>query len=358
MCAKFAFKNIKISGISTVVGENKIDIDDELIYYNNDQKQLDKLKKSIGFKTRYIANPNTTTFDLCLSASKKLLYKMHILASDIDAIISVTQTPDYHMPGNAHLIHKALGCENSTVCYDLEFGCSGFIMGLLNAFLFVNAGMKRVLLLTGDTLSKIINIKNRADAPIFGDSGSACIIEKTKEDSPSFFVVQSDGKGSEIMFKKAGAYRYPSSEETKRNYTDKNGNVRCQEDFYMDGFDTFSFTLGTQPKLLKDILEFSGKSVDDIDYYILHQANNYIVQTIVKKMNIDLAKAPIGTFSKYGNQSSASIPGVISYDLSQSFKTKKQVLMQGFGIGLSWGACQTEFSDITIIEPSIYKGET
>ena len=355
--ANFKFTNSKITGMSSVYGDIKINIDDEIKYYNNDINQLNKLKKMIGFESRYVASKSGTTADMALLAAKNLLESMSYSAQDIDSIIFVTQSPDYNMPGNAHIIHKALNCSKNCIAIDLEYGCSGFVYGLFQANLLIQAGCNKVLLLTGDTLSKIIDVRNRADAPVFGDGAAACIVEKTFETNDTYFTLYSDGSGYDMMWQQAGGYRIPVSDETKKEIRDEKGNIRTIENFYMNGFDVFNFTLSEQPKLLKDILEFSNKTKEDIDYFIMHQANKYIIETIIKKSNIDLLKAPLKTFSDFGNQSSASIPNTICNELSDKIQNRCTVLMQGYGIGLSWGACVTNLENTVCLKPEIYRGE-
>lgn len=355
---KSVIKNAKIKGISIVVGEDTKCIDDEPLYYNNDKTQLERLKNTIGFDTRYWVNDETTTCDLCEQASKKLLKELAIPVESIDAIISATQTPDYYMPGNAHILHKKLGLNKDTIALDLELGCSGFIYGLWLSFMMLNSGLKRVLLVTGDTLSKVANKKDRTEAPLFGDAGSAAIIDFDENAKESYFILRSDGNGVESMYQPAGAYRTPSCEETRAEKSDKEGNIRSAENIYMNGFDIFNFTLTEQPKLLEEILEFSNKTKDEIDYFVLHQANVYIVETIIKKAKIEMEKAPSNIFSKYGNQNAASIPCAICESLSDILvNAKKRIVLQGFGIGLSWGACQLEFDNVVCLKPEIYKKE-
>ena len=211
--------------------------------------------------------------------------------------------------------------------------------------MMINSGLKRVLLLTGDTLSKSANKKDRTEAPLFGDSGSATVIEYDENAGDSYFMLKSDGNGIESMLQPAGAYRTPSTDETRKEIADKNGNIRSQENIYMNGFEIFNFTLSEQP------------TKEDIDYFVLHQANVYIVETILKKAKIPLEKAPSKIFAKYGNQNSASIPSAICEDLRDKFNDRaKKVLMQGFGIGLSWGACVLDMKDTVCLQPEIYGG--
>ena len=355
MNSNYKFTNSKITGIASTVGDIIINIDDELSYYNNDLKQLIKLKEMIGFGTRSIVSKKVTASDLCLQAAQNLITAMKLSVNDFDGIIFVTQTPDYHMPGNSYVIHKKMCFPENCIAYDLVFGCSGFIKGLFLANMMINTGFNRILLLTGDTLSKIIDVRNRADAPVFGDAGSACIIEKSNN-NPSYFCLHADGRGLETMWQPAGGHRLPYSIETKKENIDLKGNVSTLENFYMHGFEVFNFTLTTQPKLLEEILQYANKSKENIDYFILHQANKYIVETIIKKAGIELTKSPCKTFSKYGNQSSASIPTTICEELGEIVATsKKQVILQGFGIGLSWAACQLALDHIICLSPQIYK---
>lgn len=354
--SNFTFFNSKITGLSSVVGNVKVNIDDEVVFYQS-QKQLDKLKKTIGFDTRYIADTGVTASDLCLQAAQQLLSTMRLTPSSLDAIVFVTQTPDYNMPGNAHIIHKKLELPKHCIAYDLVFGCSGFVTGLFMAQMMATTGFNKVLLLCGDTLSKIIDVRNRADAPIFGDAGSACVVEKTAIAVPSYFSLFSDGSGFDTMWQQAGGFRMPLSPETSKEFFDDKGNLRTLEHFFMDGFEVFNFTLTEQPDLLSTILNYSGKTPEQVDFFILHQANKYIIETIITKSNIPLNKAPHRTFSKYGNQSSASIPTTICEELASTVSSScVEVVLQGYGSGLSWAACQTSLDNIVCLQPEIFEG--
>jgi 3-oxoacyl-[acyl-carrier-protein] synthase-3 len=160
------------------------------------------------------------------------------------------------------------------------------------------------------------------------------------------------------MWQQAGAYRHPSSEETRREMVDEKGNVRRLEDFCMKGFEVFNFTLTEQPRLLREILEVSGCAAEEVDYFVFHQANRYIIETIAKKSGIPLEKAPRRTFSEFGNQSSASIPFTICNELTAGLGGKRsRLVLQGFGIGLSWGACLLDFDGVAILKPRVYRPE-
>ncbi len=356
--ARFILNNIRLAGCSLVLGQDEHTIDDEPEYYNHDPAQLEKLKKMIGFGTRFTAQEGTTTCDLCEQAARDLLTAMGLAAADIGAIISVTQTPDYPMPGNAHVLHGRLGLPKETPALDVAMGCSGFVYGLWLAGMMASSGAGRVLLVAGDTLSRTANKHDRTTAPLFGDAGSAAIIEASPNAGDMHFILCADGTQVEKMYVPAGGGRTPSTPATRQETAFDDSGMRSQEDLFMDGFGIFTFTMTEQPPLLKAILEFSHKTEEDIDYFILHQANKYIVETITKKAGIPAAKAPADIFSRFGNQNSASIPGVLCGALADAVtEAKLEVVLQGFGIGLSWGACQLALDHPICLPPVRYKGE-
>lgn len=352
--AKFSFQNAKISGISFILGENKRLFEDEPFNYNHNEAQMRKLKDTIGFGATFWANTQTTTADLSFEAILSLQKALNFELSSVEAIISVTQTPDFYMPANAHVLHKRLNLSKDCMAYDLEFGCSGYIYGLYAAFSMINLGLKRVLLVVGDTISKCVNSKDRTVAPVLSDGASATLIEFCEDFGKSYFVLKSDGQGLNHLIQPAGAYRMRPSEKTREVKVDEHGNHRCLEDFHMNGLEVFSFTLREQPSLINEILDFAALSKDEIDFFIFHQANNYIVETIIKKAKIEPKKAPSKIFTKYGNQNGASVPLAICEDLRTLLNSRKKLLLQGFGIGLSWGACVVDFENTICLKPQIY----
>ncbi|GHV07015.1 3-oxoacyl-ACP synthase [Campylobacterota bacterium] len=353
----FRFDHAKIAGVAITLGENRRFFDDEPHWYNSDPNLLKRLKKTIGFGTRFVANEATTTLDLGLDAAARILKALALEPHDIDAVISVTQTPDYYMPGNAHLLHEKLGLKKEAFALDVELGCSGFIYGLWLAFMTAsNFQGRRILLVVGDTMSKVCSPLDRAEMPLFCDSAAAMIIERCEKPTASYFVLRSDGTGAKHLYQPAGAYRTRSSEATKEQKADKDGNVRSDENFYMNGFEVFNFTLREQPPLLEELLSFANATREEIDYFLIHQGNRYIVEMFARGAKLPPEKVPI-TFPDYGNQNGASIAGIICACLSEQLaEAKKEVVMQGFGIGLSYGACRLSLENVIALKPTIYGG--
>lgn len=352
--ALFTIDQASIVGCALALGEEQHQIEEEPFYFNNDVDFLTRLKTTIGISTRYKAAKGTTTLDLCYTASQNLLRALNCTAKDVDALVFITQTPDYLMPGNAYGLHKLLGLSSNAAAFDLSMGCSGFIHGLSLASSLLSHGLKTVLLLAGDVLSAKVNPKNRALAPLFGDAGSATLLTRKINASPMHFLLGADGQGLEKMYVPGGGLRNPLHLNLLANNQDAalNSKNKFTDDLYMDGFGIFQFSMTTQPKVLSDILAYSNLKLTDIDYFLLHQANRYIVKTITTKAGISPEKAPCDIFTRFGNLNSASIPAIMCASLANKLATSNvQVCMQGFGIGLSWGACVTSLNKVCCLPP-------
>lgn len=352
----YVLDNVELAGCSVVLGEKTLRLENEPQYWGNDRTQLARLQKRLGMDTRQVAAPGTTTSDLCRQAAASLMQGMNIDRQDVTAIVSVTQTPDYLMPGNAYVLHAALGLSKETVAIDVCQGCAGFVYGLWLAGMMARcAGGGGVLLCAGDTLSRAANKNDHTTAPIFGDAGSAAWIRFCPDAEKMYFVLRADGRELEKLYIPAGGARMPASVLTgaEQNYDD--GSSRSADDLHMDGVGIFSFTMAEQPRLLHDIMQFSGYSAEQIDYFVMHQANRYIVETVAKKVDIPAQKVPTAMFSRYGNLNSASIPGVLCSELASTIREKNlNVILQGFGVGLSWGACQTRLRHVHCLAPQLY----
>ena len=354
--AQTSFNNVKISGIVTVVPQISLSIDDEIDLYGGNQKQIDRIKKAIGLDKRRVTDADTTSVDLCEAAAHKLFEGLGLDKEDVDGLIFVTQTPDHFQPSNAAIIHGRLGLKNACASFDINLGCSGYVYGLWMAHMMVASGTcNKVLLLAGDTISKYVNPRDRSTAPLFGDAGSATVVEQTVLEAKSYFSLHTDGSGSDFIKVPAGGFRCPSTEKTAVEYEDSEGNWRSQDDIYMNGGEVFNFAIKTEPVAINEILEYSQKSIDDVDYIVFHQANKYIITNIAKRLKLPLEKAPCETVSKYGNQSSASIPSTINDALSDEVSTsQKNIILSGFGVGLSWASASITLDSIYCPPVKIY----
>lgn len=357
--ANTKFKNVKISGIVTVVPQIEKSIDDEIGLYGGNEKQIERIKRSIGLDKRRVTDSNTTSTDLCHQAANKLIDGLKINKAEIDGLIFVTQTPDHFQPSNAAILHGRLGLEKHCASFDINLGCSGYVYGLWMAHMMIASGTcSKVLLLAGDTISKYVNPKDRSTAPLFGDAGSATLVEKSNSEQEAFFSLHTDGAGHEFIKVPAGGFRRPSTPDTAIAREDTEGNWRSQDDIYMNGGEVFNFSIKTEPTAIIEILEYSQKTIDEINYVVFHQANKYIISNIAKRLKLPLEKAPCETVSKYGNQSSASIPSTINDALGERVSSSnQQLVLSGFGVGLSWASAVVNVEKIYCPSIQIYSKE-
>lgn len=347
--ANLVYENIGISCLAGAVPKNKIVNRKYTEFFSQDI--VNEIVDKTGVEERRFAHENQTASDLCYAAADKLFIDNNIDKSEIDILLFVSQTPDYRMPATSVVLQDRLGLSKSTAAFDINLGCSGFIYGLSVAYAYANMpNIRKVLLLDGETRSKVYHPKDRKTGFIFGDAAVATIIEKQVNLGKSFFSLNSDGSKSDLIKIDAGGYRKPSSKESiKEKVVDKYGNIRTDEHGYMNGADVFNFVLREVPKDIKHILRLSDSKIDDFDYVICHQANKFMNDYLVKKLKIQKVKVP-STIEKYGNTSSVSIPITIVDQLKNKLEGKKKLLLSGFGVGMSWATASLKTDSIRISE--------
>lgn len=357
--ARVRLKNVRIAGIASVVPAGVRCIDDEIELFGGDAALIKRLKKDIGINRRHVVTNEECASDLCEAAAKLLLAEMGCDASSIDGLIMVTQTPDYFQPASSCVLHSRLALSPECASFDVNLGCSGYVYGLwIASTLIASQSSKRVLLLAGDTLSRCVSPRDRAVAPLFGDAGSATIIESASDDDEISFVLHTNGNGYKHLMIPAGAFRTRPSEETARMIEREHGNIRSEENLYMNGAEVFTFSIKDVPPLIEDTLVIAGWNRNEIDRYILHQANKFILENISRRIKVPLERVPYNTFIEYGNQSSASIPVTICDNLSDQLTTKPlKLLLAGFGVGLSWAAAAVKCGPIHCLPVTIYSAQ-
>lgn len=334
------FNSAAIRGITCSLPAREIRLEDRLALFGGDEASLERIRKSIGLDTLRVVDGHTTAADLCRSAAADLISRLAIDPVSIDALICVTQTPDHSQPCNAALLHGALGLDKSCAAFDVNLGCSGYVYGLWLAHsLVAGAGLGRVLLLAGDALSRVVGPRDRTTAILFGDAGTATLVEKCEQAEPAWFTLNTDGAGARNIIVPSSGARRPPDAETAVEAADAEGNFRSAQHLHMNGAEVFNFTLREIPASIKDLLAHADQPIDGVDAFILHQANRYIIQNIGKRLGVPAEKTPCEVLRKYGNQSSASIPSAICelYARTEAPASRKLVL-SGFGVGLSW-AC-------------------
>lgn len=303
------------------------------------EKQVSDTSKMTGVTSRYWSNDNQTTLDLCVSAAKHLDQKIYGDINECDALIFVTQTPDNILPGNAYVAQEKLGLSSNILCLDINSGCSGYVNGLFvaNSLLAANS-WKKILLLAGDTISKLVNPKDKGSAMIFGDAGTATIVEASSICVAPKFIVGSDGAGVSKLKAENILYRRNKNNDTITDY------------LQMDGSGVFNFTLKNIPKLIQKLAEVNNYSVSDFDYVLMHQANAFMLKHLTKKSGLSAEQVPIN-INKFGNTSSASIPLLFCDSISERVLNEELICaLMGFGVGFSWAAMSTTVGPLECAE--------
>lgn len=303
------------------------------------RSERERLVRNIGIHTRRICPEWQTFSDLALVATEKLLDELQWQREEIDALIVVTQSPDYLIPATAIILQDRLGLPQSTIAFDVNLGCSGYPFGLHLLGSMVSAGgVKKALLLVGD---KSATVKD----PLFSDAGTATALEFDPSAPPMYFDLNSDGSGYKAIMLPAGGHRQPYTIAHAIPSLDEHGNKVHLSDLILDGPAVLSFSTQRVPPAVQRLLEYAQVDKEQVDYFVFHQANRMINETIRKKLGLATEKVPT-TLPDFGNTSGASLPITMTARLHEQLSnSKNKLLLGGFGIGLSWGTVILDIED-------------
>jgi len=334
------FKNKRITGLLTVLPENEVRFEDEIGNYNFPAAKSLKLKLTMGYDKRRIVDEQTCTSDLCIKGIQYLFDKGLLQKEEIDALILVTQTPDYFMPPTSNIIQGKLELKRDMLCLDVNQGCAGFIVGLVQAFsLLEQESINKVLVINADVISRKVSKRDRNSNPLIGDGASITLVEKGMDESTIWGNIKMDGRGAEALMIPAGGMRLPASSETAQIEEDANGNFRSKENLVMKGDEVFNFVQTEVPPMIEGLLQYAQQPLDSVDYFMFHQPNKFMLQKLADKMGVPHAKMPNDIVQNYGNASGASIPTAITHTLGEKLEHNNyQLCLAGFGVGLTWGS--------------------
>lgn len=335
--AVVSLEGVSVVGLAAAVPKDRIDnlVPSGIFSEEDARAVVDKT----GIRTRRVAPASVCASDLCHLAADRLLNEMGIDRSTIDVLIFVSQTPDYRMPATAVLLQHRLGLSHATGAFDVNLGCSGYVYGLWMASSFcTQPAVRRVLLLNGETRTKAYSPSDKATGLLFGDAGSATLLDKREGAGTSFFSFNSDGSRGDFISIRGGGYRHPSSPETLREKTYENGSVRSDEHGVMNGPGVFEFLIEEVPGDIRRILTASGATIEEIDAFVFHQANKFMNEHLRRKLRIPAEKMPY-SLHEFGNTSSVSIPLTMATQMGTMLRERRnRLLLSGFGVGLSWGS--------------------
>jgi 3-oxoacyl-[acyl-carrier-protein] synthase-3 len=290
-------------------------------------EEVRKVVAMAGITERRVAGESLCSTDLCFDAAEALLEGLHWPRASIDGLIMVTQTPDYFMPSSSSVLHQRLGLSEGCAAFDLGLGCSGYVYGLwLASMMLTTGGLRRVLLLHGETPTRYAGESDRAVALLFGDAGSATAIER--DDSAgvaSYFSLYTDGSGYEDLIVEAGGFRDRFSSDPAAHHVK------------MNGANVFNFTIKVIPPLIDEMHRIANRSTEDVDYYIFHQSNRFIIKHLIATCSLPAERVPI-VLDRFGNSGGPSVPLTITQGVAEAGERPLWLMLLGYGAGLSWGA--------------------
>ena len=307
--------------------------------------------ESTGIKARRRSSQEITASDLCLNAVEKLIAELGWMKSDIEALVFVSQTPDYILPATSCILQQRLGLSKECYTLDISLGCSGWVYAIsVLAALLQSGTIKKGLLLAGDTVTKICSPEDKSTYPLFGDAGTATALEYTPDCVGMKFNFNTDGNGYETIIVRDGGYRSPVTEESLKMRDGGENIHRRGIDLELDGMDVFSFGITKAPKSVKQLCDLFNIDKNSVDIFTFHQANLMMNEMIRKKLKLPEDKVPY-CMDEFGNTSCASIPlALVTREREKLQNEHLKHIACGFGVGLSWGSVYFETDKIAVPE--------
>jgi 3-oxoacyl-[acyl-carrier-protein] synthase III len=345
--AFLSVNNVALSGIAACVPKN---MESNLDYDWISVKERELLVKTTGIKNRRIVKNGLCTSDMCFEAAKELLDKFKIDKTEIEVLIFVSQSPDYILPATSIILQDRLGLSKNTMAFDIQLGCSGYLYGLSVVSNLMSTGkFKKGLLLAGDVSSFSQAKTDKSTYPIFGDAGTATLLEYNSEAKPMHFNLQSDGSGYKAIMICDGGLRNPYTSKSEEMVEHESGIIKNKRNLMLDGIEVFNFSLREAPVNAANLMHHLNTSIDDYDYFIFHQANKIMNESIRKKLKLPVEKVPY-TLEDFGNTSSASIPLTIVTRLESDLMNRNASLfLSAFGVGLSWGSASIDVKNMVCL---------
>jgi 3-oxoacyl-[acyl-carrier-protein] synthase III len=343
---------MKLAGVSAAVPKNKVK--SAAAYANFPQTDVDRIVNNIGVLEHREVSAGQTSSDLCIAAAEPLLEKLGWERSTIDAVVLVTESPDHFMPSSSYRAHHAMKLPDRCMVFDVNLGCSGFTHGLLVMHSFMQSGLvKRGLLMCGEAttdsirpaLEKCKNPSDLGNSLLFGDAGSVCALSNEGPEQIRARAFGADGSGFNHIIVPGGGFRSPWGPELFELRADEKGERRRPLDLILRGPEIFSFSIKRVPPLFDEIMGEAKWTRDDVDVFVFHQANKFMLDFLRKRLKLPVEKVPL-SIEEFGNTSCASIPlTMVSRSAERLTKPTKWVML-GFGVGLSWSGVAVETDQI------------
>ena len=346
------FYGKRIAGILSVLPETEVLFTDEARNYAFPEKQTLRLKKIMGYEKHRIAKDSTATSDLCAYGLNHLLDQGLLHRDEIGALVVVTITPDYFVPHVSNLLQARCGLSQDVLCMDISQGCAGFVLGLFQAFLLLDhMDGKKVVLVNADVLTHKVSRQDRNSYPLAGDAACITVVENSAGNDAVWFNMHVDGSRGKALIIPAGGSRLPCSPETAKLTADDEGNLRSLDNMCMNGTEVFQFAQSEVPPLIDETLGVAGLTKEQIDWYLFHQPNRFMLRKLAEKIGVPYEKMPMNIVENFGNPSGASIPLCITLNLADELcREKKRCCLSAFGGGLAWGAITMTLGEMDYCE--------
>lgn len=316
-------EGLRIAGIATCVPPRVENNLDPALGFDPDEVR--KVVQMAGVRERRVVEPGVTAADLCFEAAEDLLQRLGWERESVSGLIFVTQSPDYFLPSTACMLHQWLGLPDDCAAFDMGLGCSGYPYGLyLAAAMLKGGGHRRILMLHGETPSRFVAPDDQATRLLFSDAGSATALELADGGSAAF-CLHTDGSGHAGLIIRGGAFRDRTPADPRDQF------------LRMDGAGIFNFTIKRVPPLVRDALEFAGLGVEQVDQFVFHQSNRFIMKHLMKKCGLPEARVPM-TIEDNGNCGGPSVAVTLTRSLPAQRERALKLMLLGYGVGLSWGA--------------------
>ena len=344
--ALWEIKNVALRGVTGTVPNHAVKTADFDIFT---QEEADVFDSTVGIRNRYIGPESLCTSDLCLDAAERLIAALGWEKESIDVLVFGSVTGDYKTPPTSGILQHRLGLPTSTFVLDIPMGCCGSMYAINVAGNLLSTGnVKRALLLVGDTALRMGSLKDKSRVPLFGDSGTAMALEYDPSAQDIVIEFNTLGSGYEALITPHGGFRHPITAESFVEEDFGNGIIRAPKDTLINGMDVFSFAISRPPISIKKMMERYELTTDNVDYFLIHQANKLIVDRIVKKLKLPLEKVPYD-LQEFGNLGGASIPMLMTYNLAEELQKRPLTLLcSSFGLGLTWGTMVLRTGEVKV----------